>query len=139
MVIYSSIEVIFKSLKVLAIGKSKNSEPHHSHQVSITVNAELWPNDPVIGQNINENIYFFKQLLHYRLKMFVNRAKVYVKHYFGDIVCESKGEGGFSLFSGALIHKPSIHKSLQIVYMYSQNWSHSCKRESKREITWRRH
>ena len=33
--------------KVLAVGKAKNSEIHHTHQVTITVFAELSPNDPV--------------------------------------------------------------------------------------------
>ena len=31
--------------------------------------------------------------------------EVYVKHYYGNIICETKGESGFSLFSGTLIHK----------------------------------
>ena len=33
--------------KILAVGKAKNSEIHHTHQVTITVFAELSPNDPV--------------------------------------------------------------------------------------------
>ena len=33
--------------QVLGVGKSKNSEIHHTHQVTMTVFAELCPNDPV--------------------------------------------------------------------------------------------
>merc|ERR1711990_832385 len=55
--------------KVLAVGKAKNSEIHHTHQVTIIVFAELSPNDPV-----------------------------YVQHYNGDIVIEDKDGDGFSFF-----------------------------------------
>ena len=34
--------------QVLGVGKAKNSEIHHTHQVTMTVFAELCPNDPVM-------------------------------------------------------------------------------------------
>ena len=111
--------------QVLALGKSKNSEfgfqktvallefvvrqnfenqfkNHHTHQVSVTVNAECWPNDPVNGENITDSL---QKLINVANVSPLTGYKVYVKHYFGNIICETKGESGFSLFSGTLIHK----------------------------------